>query len=110
MASKALAEILAKSGVVTEYVPVTEMINQKIAAGRHGGWTEDEILTDILADVVKRYEPYDTVEAFGAGFVDGQVRRNRSAEYGDTYHGQAYDRGTEAAMWYWTAQQRLKQA
>lgn len=95
---------------MNDYVPVPQMIDQKIAAGRTDGWTDDEILTDILTDVTKRYAPYDKVEAFGVGFVDHQVRRDRSADYGDTYQGQAYDRGAEAAMWYWTAQQRLKRA
>jgi hypothetical protein len=76
------------------------MIDEMIAAGK----SEQEILTAI----VKQYEPYNTITEFGEGFVDYQARR-RDKNY-DGVAGQAYDRGANAAMWLWQAQQRMKPA
>jgi hypothetical protein len=79
---------------------IERMIDDMIAAGN----TEQEILTAIC----KQYEPYDTIAEFGEGFVDYQARR-RDKNY-DGVAGQAYDRGANAAMWLWCAQQRMKPA
>jgi hypothetical protein len=79
---------------------IDRMIDEMIADGK----SEQEILTAI----VKKYEPYDTIPEFGEGFVDYQARR-RDKNY-DGVAGQAYDRGANAAMWFWHAQQRMKSA
>jgi hypothetical protein len=74
------------------------MIDEMIAAGR----SEQDILTAIC----KQYEPYDKFPEFGEGLVDYQARR-RDKNY-DGVAGQAYDRGANAALWLWQAQQRMK--
>jgi hypothetical protein len=77
------------------------MIDEMIAAGK----SEQDILTAIC----RQYEPCDTIPEFGEGFVDYQARRLRNKDY-DGVAGQAYDRGANAAMWLWCAQQRKKPA
>jgi hypothetical protein len=77
------------------------MIDEMIADGK----SEQDILTAIC----KQYEPYDTIPEFGEGFVDYQARRLRNKEH-DGVAGQAYDRGANAAMRLWCAQQRMKPA
>lgn len=77
------------------------MIDEMIAGGR----SEQDILTAI----VKQYEPYDQIPEFGEGFADYQARPLRNKDY-DGVAGQAYDRGANAAMWLWHAQQRMKPA
>jgi hypothetical protein len=77
------------------------MIDEMIADGK----SEQDILTAIC----KQYEPYDTIPQFGEGFVDYQARRLRNKDF-DGVAGQAYDRGANAAMWLWQAQQRMKPA
>jgi hypothetical protein len=63
--------------------------------------TNQELLTKIVED----YRPYDTLEAFGEGFVDYQAGsfKNRY-ECDKTPRGQvnaqAWDRGADAAMRY----------
>jgi hypothetical protein len=79
---------------------IDRMIDEMIADGK----SEQDILTAIC----KQYEPYDTIPEFGEGFVDYQARR-RDKNY-DGVPGQAYDRGANAAMWLWVAQQRMKPA
>jgi hypothetical protein len=77
---------------------IDRMIDEMIANGN----SEQDILTAI----VKQYEPYDSIPEFGEGFVDCQARR-RDKNY-DGVAGQAYDRGANAAMLFWHAQQRMK--
>jgi hypothetical protein len=77
---------------------IERMIDAMIADGR----SEQDILTAIC----KQYEPYDKFPEFGEGLADYQARR-RDKDY-DGVAGQAYDRGANAAMWLWQAQQRMK--
>jgi hypothetical protein len=76
------------------------MIDKMIADGK----SEQEI----LAAIRHEYRPYDTIPEFDEGLADYQARR-RDKEY-DGVAGQAYDRGANAAMWLWQAQQRMKLA
>jgi hypothetical protein len=75
------------------------MIDEMIADGK----SEQDILTAIC----KQYEPYDTITEFGEGFVDYQAQRVRNKDYHGVA-GQAYDRGANAAMWFWHTQRRMK--
>ena len=61
---------------------------------------------DIRAAICNEYRPYHTLPEFQEGFADYQARR-RDKDY-DGVAGQAYDRGANAAMWLWQAQQRMK--
>jgi hypothetical protein len=79
---------------------------------------------EILAAIRYEYRPYDTLPAFDEGFAayqtSGALRRHPydDAPAGETpieacrrsVAGQAYDRGANAAMWLWQAQQRMKLA
>ena len=76
------------------------MIDEMIAAGK----SEQEILTAIRHE----YRPYDTIPEFDEGLADYPARL-RHKDY-DGVAGQAYDRGANAAMWLWQAQQRMKLA
>ncbi len=63
--------------------------------------SEQEILTAIVAD----YRPYDTLEAFGEGFIDYQAHVFRNRHEDDKtprgqVNAQAWDRGANAAMRY----------
>jgi hypothetical protein len=64
---------------------IDRMIDEMIADGK----SEQDILTAIC----KQYEPYDTVEQFGEGFVDYQKGPGHRKDYGGGYQAQAYDRG-----------------
>jgi hypothetical protein len=77
---------------------IDRMIDEMIAA--------DKSEQDILTAICKQYEPYHLFPEFGEGFVDYQSRR-RDKNY-DGVAGQAYDRGANAALWLWQAQQRMK--
>jgi len=61
---------------------------------------------DIQTAICNEYRPYHTFPEFQEGFADYQARR-RHEKY-DGYKAQAYDRGANAAMWLWQAQQRMK--
>ena len=60
----------------------------------------------IKARICFDYRPYDTMPEFEEGFADHQARRLH--EKYDGVKGQAYDRGANAAMLLWQAQQRMK--
>ena len=77
---------------------IERMIDEMIATGK----SEQEI----LAAIRHEYRPYDTMPEFDEGLADYRARR-RDKEY-DGVAGQAYDRGANAAMWLWQAQQRMK--
>ncbi len=79
---------------------IERMIDEMIATGK----SEQEI----LAAIRHEYRPYDTMPEFDEGLADYQARR-RDKDY-DGVAGQAYDRGANAAMWLWQAQQRMKLA
>jgi hypothetical protein len=79
---------------------IERMIDEMIA----GGKSEQEI----LAAIRHEYRPYDTMPEFDEGLADYQARR-RDKNY-DGVAGQAYDRGANAALWLWQAQQRMKLA
>lgn len=58
---------------------------------------------DKLTEIVSSYAPYDTIEAFGEGFVAYQWGRHESPYDGrkdakGQLAAQAWDRGSEAAM------------
>jgi hypothetical protein len=83
---------------------IDRMIDAMIADGK----SEQDIRTAIC----KQYEPYDKFQEFGEGLVDYQARcigKRVTKDY-DGVAGQAYDRGANAAMWLWQAQQRMKSA
>jgi hypothetical protein len=83
-----------------------------------GGKSEQEI----LAAIRHEYRPYDSMPEFDEGFTayqtNGALRRHPydDAPAGETpieacrrgVAGQAYNRGANAAMWLWQAQQRMK--
>ena len=79
---------------------IERTIDEMIAAGK----SEPEI----LAAIRHEYRPYDTMPEFDEGFADYRARR-RDKDY-DGVAGQAYDRGANAALWLWQAQQRMKLA
>jgi hypothetical protein len=63
--------------------------------------TNQELLTSIVAD----YRPYDTLKAFGEGFVAYQAGTHRNPYDGKgepraQINAQAWDRGANAAMRY----------
>ncbi len=65
--------------------------------------TKTELEARILTDIVKSYEPYDSLEAFGEGFADYQRRKHQNPYDGMPSKGlqaQAWDRGCEAAARY----------
>ena len=69
------------------------------AAGRRGVSMDDARLTEIVAE----YAPYDTLPAFGEGFVAHQSRKYQNPYDGQPAQGvaaQAWDRGLEAAARY----------
>jgi hypothetical protein len=77
---------------------IERTIDDMITAGK----SEQEILVVIRHE----YRPYDTMPEFDEGFADYQARRRDKAY--DGVAGQAYDRGANAALWLWQAQQRMK--
>jgi hypothetical protein len=78
------------------------IIDEMIAAGK----TEPEI----LASIRREYAPYDTFPEFDVGFTDCWGYGDHRTRGYDGVAAQAYDRGANAAMWLWAAQQRMKAA
>jgi hypothetical protein len=54
--------------------------------------------TNLLTALACEYAPYDTITAFGEGFVAYQSHQYRNPY--DGVNGQAWDRGAECAMRY----------
>jgi hypothetical protein len=57
-----------------------------------------DLTADEFKDISKRYWPYDNFEEFWVGFADYQHDCNRRNRWPNTDVGEAWDRGSEAAM------------